>query len=209
MMIPEKLIYDILKTEGKQNKAVVVIHGWKGNKDSFKSIASLLKLNCTTWFFPEAPFSFEGEDNKKTWTYQKNNGKWEIDKPKKLLNDFFKSVVFKDFTPRDVYVMGFSQGATVCYEFVLGLGYKFAGIFPIAGFLRDPEGNLTIHPYQYETPILIGHGMQDDIVPFEASRIAFNKINQLCTNVKLHAYNGKHKIGVEYLKEVKKMIELD
>ena len=42
--MPKKLIYDIVETEGKQNKAVVVIHGWKGNKDSFKSIASLLKL---------------------------------------------------------------------------------------------------------------------------------------------------------------------
>ena len=59
--MPKKLIYDKVETKGKQNKAVVVIHGWKGNKDSFKSIASFLKLSCTTWFFPEAPFDFEGE----------------------------------------------------------------------------------------------------------------------------------------------------
>ena len=39
-MILEKLIYDKVETHGEQNKAVVVIHGWKGNKDSFKSIAS-------------------------------------------------------------------------------------------------------------------------------------------------------------------------
>lgn len=205
----EKLIYDKVETEGEQNKAVVVIHGWKGNKDSFKSIASFLKLSETTWFFPEAPFDFEGDKSKKTWTYQKDDGHWEVEKPKALLDDFFKSIVFEKFKPEKVYVMGFSQGATVCYEFVLSLNHKFAGIFPIAGFLRDPKSEITIHPSQFETPILIGHGRQDDIVPFEASEIAFEKFSKLCHNVKFHAYNGKHKIGVEYLREVKKMIELD
>ena len=91
--MPEKLIYDKVETEGKQNKAVVVIHGWKGNKDSFKSIASLLKLDSTTWFFPEAPFDIKGDKGKKTWSYQNDDGKWEVEKPKALLDDFFKSVV--------------------------------------------------------------------------------------------------------------------
>ena len=208
-MILEKLVYDTFETKGEQNKAVVVIHGWKGNKDSFKSIASLLKLSNTTWFFPEAPFNFEQDTSKKTWTYQKDDGSWEVEKPKALLDDFFQSVVFEKFQPNEVYVMGFSQGATVCYEFVLGLKHRFAGVFPIAGFLRDPKGELVIHPEQCNTPILIGHGRQDNIVPFKASEIAFEKINKICHNVRLHPYNGKHKIGVEYLREVKKLIELD
>ena len=122
--MPEKLIYDIVETEGKQNKAVVVIHGWKGNKDSFKSIASLLKLDSTTWFFPEAPFDIKGDKSKKTWSYQNDDGKWEVEKPKVLLDDFFKSVVFEKFKPEKVYVIGFSQGATVCYEFILRLKHK-------------------------------------------------------------------------------------
>ena len=204
-----KLDFSIESKWDKQDKAFIMIHGWKGNKDSFKSIASFLKLNETTWFFPEAPFDFEGDQSKKTWTYQKDNGEWEVEKPKALLDDFFKTVVFEKFKPEKVYVMGFSQGATVCYEFVLGLNHKFAGIFPIAGFLRDPDHEIEIHPNQLKTPILIGHGRQDDVVPFEASKIAFKKFSKLCRNVKFHAYNGKHKIGVEYLREVKKMIELD
>ena len=207
--MPEKLIYDIVETEGKQNKAVVVIHGWKGNKDSFKSIASFLKLDSTTWFFPEAPFDIKGDKSKKTWSYQNDDGKWEVEKPKALLDDFFKSVVFEKFKPEKVYVMGFSQGATVCYEFILRLKHKFAGVFPVGGFLRDPDGEIAIHPSQFDTLILIGHGKQDDIVPFEASKIAFEKIKRVCHNVKFYAYNGKHKIGVEYLREVKKLIELE
>ena len=42
--MPEKLIYDIVETEGKQNKAVVVIHGWKGNKNSFKTVFGLISI---------------------------------------------------------------------------------------------------------------------------------------------------------------------
>ena len=205
----DNLIYDSVQSSENDKKAFVVIHGWKGNKDSFKTIASLLKLDSITWFFPEAPFLVEGDENKKTWSYQREDGSWEVKKPKNMLNDFLVNHVFSRFKPKDVYVMGFSQGATVCYEYILGLNYTFAGIFPVAGFLRNPKGELSINQSHYNTPILIGHGRDDDVVPFVASEIAFDKINKVCGKVSLFPYNGKHKISVEYLREVRKIVNND
>ena len=77
--------YDKIVSEGKQLRAIVMIHGWQGNKDSFKSISKLLKIDNTTWFFPEAPYSYNGNDLKKTWTYEKYPGVWEIEEPKEKL----------------------------------------------------------------------------------------------------------------------------
>jgi len=147
--------YDKIVSEGEQLRAVVMIHGWQGNKDSFKSIPKLLKLENTTWFFPEAPYSYNGDESKRTWTYEKYPGIWETDEPKKKLKSFFKENIFDKFSSEDVYVIGFSQGAAVCYEFILSLEYKLGGVFPIAGFLRDQHLNLDVHKNQYSTPILL------------------------------------------------------
>ena len=57
--------YDKIVSEGEQLRAIVMIHGWQGNKDSFKSISKLLKLSNTTWFFPEAPYSINDDTQKK------------------------------------------------------------------------------------------------------------------------------------------------
>ena len=45
-----------------KNKKVIPIlgiHGWKGNKKSFKSIAELFKIENADWIFPQAPYLVE------------------------------------------------------------------------------------------------------------------------------------------------------
>ena len=208
-----KLDFSVVNKGEVQNKAIVMIHGWQGNKESFKSIASLLNVSNCSWYFPEAPYEIDGMIDKKTWAYEKSPGIWEVDEPKKLLTDFMLEEVLSKFDSQDVYVMGFSQGAAVCYRVFLSFNQSLGGIFPIGGFIRsypgqpDDEVRVDISNFQKNTPILIGHGKDDDVVPVDAAKMAYTLLKNKCNNVKLHVYNGRHKIGVEYLKDVKKLIE--
>lgn len=202
----KSITYDYINVGKKQNKAIVMIHGWQGNKDSFKSIANLLKTDNTSWFFPQAPHQINNNKSKNTWALEVSPGVFEIKKTKELLSDFFKDIIFKNFLPEDVYVIGFSQGAAVCYEFVLSLEEKLGGVFPIAGFLREEYSSDKIHKNQYSTPILIGHGKDDDIVLLESSQKAYNCLSKVCTNIKFDIYNGGHKINLSYLNKVKEVI---
>jgi len=199
--------YDKIVSEGEQLRAIVMIHGWQGNKNSFKTVSKLLKLENTTWFFPEAPYSFDGDESKKTWTYEKYPGVWELDEPKNKLKSFFKETVFTEFPSENVYVIGFSQGAAVCYEFILSLESKLGGVFPIAGFIRDQKPpTLDVHKNQYSTPILIGHGEKDEVVSLKSSKAAYTKLKKICSNVSFDIYNGGHKINLSYLNKVKELI---
>ena len=205
------LKYDKIDTGEYQNRAIIMIHGWQGNKDSFKSIAKLLKVDNTRWFFPEAPYSIDGKDEKKTWAYEKSPGEWEVDKSKRMLKEFILDKVLNQFDSKDVFIMGFSQGAAACYELILSFKYPLGGIFPIAGFMRDFPGQgdkikIEVSPSQKHTPILIGHGRDDDIVSVKASEKTYNLLKEKCKNVKLYIYNGKHKINVSYLNKVKELI---
>ena len=52
----DKLEYLEMNDYADYNKAIVFIHGWKGNKESFKSLSSIIKIKNTKWFFPQAPY---------------------------------------------------------------------------------------------------------------------------------------------------------
>ncbi len=209
-----KLDFRILNNGSFQNKAFVMLHGWKGNKNSFVSISKMLDIPNCRWYFPEAPFEVDGNPMKKTWTYEKEPDVWETEIPKAMLTDFFEREVFDSFDPKDTYVMGFSQGAAVCYSFILALNYTLGGIFPVGGFIRNyPEQShedaaslLEVSDKQKDTPILIGHGKDDDIVSSKGSIMAYDTLKNRCSNVKLNIYNGRHKIGLGYLREVRNMI---
>ena len=57
-----------------------------------------------------------------------------------------------------------------------------------------------------DTPIIIGHGIKDDVIPIEKSKIAYNQLLKEGANVKFHKYSGGHKISMNYFREILKVI---
>ena len=202
-----KLQYDLHEIGDASQKAIVAIHGWKGDCNSMYPLIKSTNIKNVGWYLLEAPFPVKNGEGF-SWSYEKSNGQWEIDEPRRFLNDFFCEL-FKIYDSRKIFVMGFSQGGLVCFDFVLFLHEPLGGVFPIAGFLRQPEYNgERFHSSQKNTPILIGHGTEDDRVPVESSQNAFNKLLAQGANAELLLYKGKHKIGVEFIRKLKEKIQL-
>lgn len=201
-----KLQYDLHEIGDASQKAIVAIHGWQGDCNSMYPLIKSMNIKNVGWYLLEAPFPVKNGEGF-SWSYEKSNGQWEIDEPRRLLNDFFGEL-FKIYDSRKIFVMGFSQGGLVCFDFVLFLHEPLGGVFPIAGFLRQPEYNgKRFHSSQKNTPILIGHGTEDDRVPVESSQNAFNKLLAQGANAELLLYKGKHKIGVEFIRKLKEKIQ--
>ena len=202
-----QLDFNHYKKESNPKKALVAIHGWGGNKNSFKPFLKNLKINRVEWFLPEAPYIIDDNSKKKTWTYKKPNGTWEIDEPMKMMDNFFTNIIFKKYPSHNVYVMGFSQGASVCYEYVAGIEKTLGGIFPIGGFLfKNSIKEKRVSKKNIKTPILIGHGIKDKVIPIQKSKIAFNQLQEEGANVKFYEYNAGHKISMNYLRKMLKII---
>jgi len=202
----KKLQYDLHEIGDASQKAIVAIHGWQGDCNSMYPLIKSMNIKNVGWYLLEAPFPVKNGEGF-SWSYEKSNGQWEIDEPRRLLNVFFDEL-FKIYDSRKIFVMGFSQGGLVCFDFVLFLHEPLGGVFPIAGFLRQPEYNgERFHSSQKNTPILIGHGTEDDRVPVESSQNAFNKLLAQGANAELLLYKGKHKIGVEFIRKLKEKIQ--
>ena len=202
----KKLQYDFYKTGNSLDRAIVLIHGWQGNRNSMRPLINSMKIQNAGWYLLEAPFPVKGCDGW-SWTYEISKGMWETDKPRQLLEDFF-SKLFNNYRSKNVYVLGFSQGGLVCLDFVLFLDRPLGGVFPIAGFFRKEKMNRErFHPCQKRTPILISHGKDDDQVPVWTSEYVYLQLKNQGANVELLLYRGKHKIGIECLKMIKNMIQ--
>ena len=50
------LDFNSFKNTNNPKKAIVALHGWSGNKNSFMPFAKNSKLNNLEWFLPEAPY---------------------------------------------------------------------------------------------------------------------------------------------------------
>ena len=141
-------------------------------------------------------------------SYEIEPGIWERTEPKILLDDFLSSHVLSKYNSKNVFFVGFSQGGLMCFEYVLHTPYPWGGVFPIAGFITDPtnKDKLRFHPNQIETPILIGHGTEDDVVKLESSQLAYSHLKRKGAQVELLTYTGNHKIGIKFLRRMKEMI---
>ena len=193
---------------GKPNIAIIGLHGWGGDKSSMSPLIDLMKIDNCQWFFPEAIYDKKDDAGGKSWTYQKEDGSYERDEPIKALQQFIKDKVHSIFNASDIYVVGFSQGALMCYEAVLTMDLAFGGVFPISGFIAKKDKTRGYpHPNIKNTPIIIGHGKDDQVVSYDASEEAFRLINKANFNVELVLYSGGHKIGIEYLRKMKSTIK--
>ena len=207
--------------KGDARKAFIAIHGWGGNKESFLPFVENIKIDNVEWFLPEAPYlindappissqnALKNNDcSKKSWTYKRKDGSWEIDEPTKMLNNFFNNLVFQDYESKNVFIMGFSQGAAICYEYVLGIEKCLGGVFPIGGFLFKNSSKINrVSLQNKKTPIIIGHGNVDEVIPIEKSKTAYKCLLKEKANVRFVEYNGGHKISLNFLKEIIRVVD--
>jgi len=202
----KKLDFTFLKSNNtsNKNKVIVAFHGWRGNKGSFLPMAKNELFKNFDWYLPEAPYLVDNNQDQKSWSYEIEENIWETENIGKLLNNFFISEIFKNYNSKDVYVIGFSQGALVCYEFICKLDQPLGAIFPISGFMR-PE-TTRLHPNQKDTPIIIGHGTKDNIVSIEKSKEAYQYLRRCDANVELISYDTGHRISIEMINKIIEII---
>jgi len=194
------LIFDNIESQPNNSYAFIMIHGYGGNKDSLKPLLKIMSFKKNvSFYFLQAPYSIG--KNSYSWSFEISPGVWERDEPKQFLDDFFEKIIFEKYNHSNIFLLGFSQGGFICFEYGLNINKKIAGIFPIAGFTeKQPE----IHKAQINTPLIIGHGLDDQIIDIESSKQAYHHYSFVkeMNNVDLVTYKGGHKIGLKYIKEL-------
>lgn len=201
------LTFDKIKATSQDSYAMVMFHGWGGNKESLKPLLNIFTFNKhVSFYLIQAPYLLKKDSY--SWSYEISPGVFEREKPRILIDNFFNEVIFKNYLSSNIFLLGFSQGAYICFEYGLSLNRKMGGIFPIAGFT---EKKPAFNKAQIDTPLFIGHGIDDKVIDKSSSENAYNYYfnRKKMNNVDLIMYKGGHKIGFKYLKAVNSLMNIN
>jgi phospholipase/carboxylesterase len=164
---------------GKARSMVVFIHGYGADGADLLGLADPLAphLPNTVFFSPDAPERCNGAPMGRQWfPIPWLDGSSEAAARQGLLaaaddlNAFLDEKLAEEgLGPEALALVGFSQGAMISLHVAPRRPVPVAGVVAISGRLLAPE---LLHEAQAKPPILLMHGDQDAVVPFEDMGLA-------------------------------------
>lgn len=191
---------------------VIVLHGLGTNSDDLVPFCEQLKLTDCRFVLPDAPLHLPGypEEAYAWYDFQAHDRK-EIEKSRdylfKVMDRFaddpnLRPAAGAEKRPSPIVLMGFSQGGVMSLEAGLNYKGKIAAIVSMSGYMPDPWATLTKSEAPFDTPILLVHGSEDQVVPLEGSHRAAESLKQTGYNPVLKVFPMGHTITLESLQEV-------
>lgn len=168
---------------GQARSMVVFVHGYGANGADLMGLADPLAehLPGTVFYSPDAPEACVGAPMGRQWfAIPWIDGASEEAARQGLLaaaddlNGFLDEKLAKEgLQPEALVLVGFSQGAMMSLHIAPRRSPAIAGVVAISGRLLSPE---LLHEAVTKPPVLLMHGDQDPVVPFEDMGLAGNAL---------------------------------
>ena len=176
--------------------AIIAIHGWKGNLSSMEHVANALNIKYAQWTFIQGPYT--AGDNKYSWFERSEKNRWKYQESFDLLHKTILEINQNGFPKSKIFLLGFSQGACLAMEFIIRQKFSIGGIIPIAGFIgKKDRFKSGIVDGSKNTPVLLIHGSEDEMVLPVESKIALKLFSDAGYKVKLETLSVGHKIPIQ------------
>jgi len=189
---------------GSQNSThrIILLHGWGADADDLLPIGKAIIHNLFYEFeliSLNAP-SFRPNDIGRQW-YSLFPPNWdEADIAVNQLFDTLREFDKSEISLKKTILLGFSQGAAMALS--TGLLLDLGLVISCSGYS---------HPKWYpkkNNPVLLSHGLQDEVVPVNASREISIRLGNLGnSNYELHEYNCSHTIHSDFIEVVRLKIK--
>lgn len=163
-------------------KLVIFLHGYGSNGDDLIGLAPQLQhaLPHTAFLAPHAPTALQQSYNGFQWFSIWDCTPWQIEQGLRtvtpLVVDYIKAQCIRfNVMPHDVALIGFSQGTMLSLHVGLRHFADLAGIIGYSGAMLTPESFPTEKQAKLP-PVLLVHGIMDNVVPWGASQMAADVI---------------------------------
>ena len=185
---------------GSQNSSyrIILLHGWGADEDDLLPIGKSIIHNSTFDFeliSLKAPNS-RTNDMGRQW-YNLFPPDWdEAEFAVNKLLDTLKAFDKTKISLKKTVLLGFSQGAAMALD--VGLRLDLGLAISCSGYSHpkwEPKKN---------NPVLLSHGLQDEVVPIKASREISKRLAYKGNlNNKLYEYNCSHTIHPDFIEIIR------
>ena len=179
---------------------VIVLHGRGADASDLADLAPYLDgEDGYRFLFPNAPkpwdagggmtFGFTWFDN---WPPEAKS----FEDSRRLVLDFLKAAVRRYPTPQGkVVLIGFSQGALMALNVAFQTEVELAGVVAMSGALHEIE--LDALAKKKDLPILIVHGVHDEVIPLLAAHRARRTLENHGLSPEYHEFSMGHQVTQE------------
>ena len=181
-------------------RAVVFLHGYDDDADSWAEVATALAPDGAVVHRPGGPIRTA---HKAAWFETADDGTpdaGQIAGSLVIVEDELRKVAARhDLAPAEIALVGFSQGAALALLWALGrrsvaqdaIDAPIGAVVALAGWLPDVPG-IDIDPAPHAARVLIGHGIDDEVVPFPLGRSVFRMLERSGVDVHFVEHDVAH-----------------
>lgn len=212
----------IISSQIPANGCIIFLHGlgdtslgWSWLADRLKQPNGLKNADRINYVFPNAPMSFVSgiQTMSTSWfdfesieDIESSYRSEDVFKSSQILKDLIKEQIEKYKVPSEkIIIGGFSQGSVISLVTYATLDVKIGGLISLSGFLplTDSLRKLSTSVNR-DSPFLIGHGKEDDIILPKYADETLNTLYSLgFKNGNFHKYESLgHGISLDELEEV-------
>ena len=208
------LKYLIRNSEIKNNSpSIFLLHGYGSNKEDLFSLEGYLPKNHTIISL-EAPillpfggftwFEVNQADILNKSYYKKKD---EVDEIANIIIDNIDklSSIF-ELNKSDTTVLGFSQGASICWKLGLDYSEKIRRILPISSYINLNVFDNKVDKYN-NILAYASHGLYDDIIPISLVKETILELKKYNDNITFEEFESAHTINQENLSSIMKWID--
>lgn len=179
-------------------KALILLHGRGASANDILALKQYLNIEDFSLLAPEAtnnswyPYSFMAPASQ---------NQPALDSALQLLDELVGSISDGGIESKDIYFLGFSQGACLTLEYTTRHAQRWGGIVAFTGGLIGETINTGNYSGQFEqTPVLITTGNPDPHVPLQRVEESKRILEEMKAQLTVKVYKGRpHTIMQEEL----------
>ena len=181
------------QTSSTPSRAIIFLHGWTGNVDSMQPVAGAFDFSDTLWIFPQAPYSaYPGGFS---WYDGDKISGWKYAASFSLIDKLVQEQFENGFKTNDLFLLGFSQGASLVLDYIIRQRFSIAGAIAIAGFIHDKKSFVQeATPESKNSRVLLIHGKKDHVIYPSASEKAHKLLHESGYQSELQILQSSHKV---------------
>jgi phospholipase/carboxylesterase len=205
----------ILEPDAPANAAVVWLHGLGADGYDFVPLAEAMHLPPAVnarFIFPHAPVrpvTINGGLPMRAWydiislTRADQQDEAGIRASAQATQDLIEAQVVAGVPRRRIVLAGFSQGGAIALHAGLRQAEPLGGILALSTYLPLHDTIFTeLSPAGRATPILMCHGLHDNVVPLALGTTSRDGLRQLGCSVDWHQYPMQHEVCGEEIDDL-------
>ena len=200
--VKESLTFD------KNNKVIIMFHGYGSNKDDLFSFAKFMNPNFLIISI-QAPIQMD-YNSYCWWSLNLNNDmqlQMDVKEAKNSLNELNRFIsedlsVKYNFGLNQVYLLGFSQGCMISYALSINFPKNYNKAVGLSGKIPHEIINFN-EKFDYSNHnFFCSHGLNDQVIPIEIAREPDRWFSEKNINHKYLEFESAHGINSENFEQM-------